>query len=124
MESLGEFIKRTLKDKGIKEAYVAKRMNVSKQVINQIDRRKNFDYNLLSEISKASGIDFTQYISQPYLVQTEHSIVEEDTEKLNKLNNMPKLAYEFAIPEEAYGRIKAFQDDLLKLAEKHGMIIN
>lgn len=40
------------------------------------------------------------------------------------VNNMPKLTYEFAIPEEAYGGIKAFQDELLKLAEKHGMIIN
>ncbi len=123
MESLGELIKRTLREKGIKEAYVAKKMNVSKQVINQIDRRKNFDFNILSELSKASGIDFTKYATTIYSARINPVSTDATLDAKTEETNMPKLTYEFSIPEAAYGNIKAFQDDILKIAEKHGMII-
>lgn len=62
METLGEIIKKTLKDKGIKESYVADKMGVSKQVINQIDRRKNFDAEFLKKLEDIVDIDFSVYM--------------------------------------------------------------
>lgn len=59
--SLGELIKKALKEKGLNQSAVAKKMNVSKQVINQIDRRKHFDLDFLQKLKDVTDIDFTNY---------------------------------------------------------------
>lgn len=59
--TLGEIIKDALNEKGLKQSAVAKKMNVSKQVINQIDRRKYFDLEFLERLKKATDLDFTRY---------------------------------------------------------------
>lgn len=63
--SVGERIKKTLKDRGLNQSAIAKKMNVSKQVINQIDRRKYFDLEFLTQLSEASGIDFINFVTPP-----------------------------------------------------------
>lgn len=60
-ESLGEIIKNALREKGLNQSAIAKKMNVSKQVMNQIDRRKHFDLEFLQKLRDASGLDFTDY---------------------------------------------------------------
>lgn len=59
--TLGEIIKDALKEKGLNQSAVAKKMNVSKQVINQIDRRKYFDLDFLERLKKATDLDFRSY---------------------------------------------------------------
>lgn len=63
-QSLGEIIKKGLKEKGLNQSAVAKKMNVSKQVINQIDRRKTFDLDFLQKLKEVTGLDYTMYTSQ------------------------------------------------------------
>lgn len=64
-KSLGILIKKAIDESGIKQSVIAKRMNVSRQTINQIDRRKTFDLQFLQELKKASGLDFTEYVFNP-----------------------------------------------------------
>lgn len=54
--------------------------------------------------------------------QTDEIIKDEDKAETLKTENMPVLAYRFGIPAEAYGNIKAFQEEIKLLAEKHGML--
>lgn len=61
VESLGYLIKKAIEDSGLKQTIIAKKMNVSRQAINQIDRRKNFDLEFLQSLKEATGIDFTNY---------------------------------------------------------------
>ena len=56
---MGEIIKETMKKKGIKSSAVARKMNVSRQAISQIDHRKKFDLEFLQRLKEASGLDFT-----------------------------------------------------------------
>lgn len=65
-KTLGEIIKQDLVDNGLKQSVVAKKMNVSKQVINQIDRRKNFDLGFLLKLREVTGLDYTKYIPSRY----------------------------------------------------------
>lgn len=58
-KSLGEIIKATMKEKGIKSSVVARKMNVSRQAISQINLRKKFDLDFLQRLKEASGLDFT-----------------------------------------------------------------
>jgi transcriptional regulator with XRE-family HTH domain len=61
VESLGVIIKKAIKDSGFKETFIAEKMNVSRQTINQIDLRKTFDLEFLQKLKAASGLDFTGY---------------------------------------------------------------
>lgn len=58
-KTLGEIIKETMKEKGIKSSAVARKMNVSRQAISQIDQRKKFDLEFLQRLKDASGLDFS-----------------------------------------------------------------
>jgi len=58
-KTLGEIIKETMKEKGIKSSAVARKMNLSRQAISQIDVRKKFDLDFLQRLKEASGLDFT-----------------------------------------------------------------
>ena len=58
-KTLGEIIKETMKEKGINNSAVARKMNVSRQAISQIDLRKKFDLEFLQRLKEASGLDFT-----------------------------------------------------------------
>lgn len=58
-KTLGEIIKETMKEKGIKSSAVARKMNVSRQAISQIALRKKFDLEFLQRLKEASGLDFT-----------------------------------------------------------------
>jgi len=58
-KTLGEIIKETMKEKGIKSSTVARKMNLSRQAISQIDVRKKFDLDFLQRLKEASGLDFT-----------------------------------------------------------------
>ena len=58
-KTLGEIIKETIKEKGINSAEVARKMNLSRQAISQIDARKKFDLDFLQRLKEASGLDFT-----------------------------------------------------------------
>jgi len=48
-----------MKEKGIKSSAVARKMNLSRQAISQIDSRKKFDLEFLQRLKEASGLDFT-----------------------------------------------------------------
>jgi transcriptional regulator with XRE-family HTH domain len=60
-ETLGEVIKKAIKERGLKESFIAQKMEVSKQTINQINLRKTFDIEWLQKFKAASGLDFTEY---------------------------------------------------------------
>jgi transcriptional regulator with XRE-family HTH domain len=122
-KTLGEIIYEAIKEKGLNQSFVAKKMHVARQAINSLPTRKTFTIEFLNDLKKATGLDFTKHATQLYIQNEEPTLLEESKSGDLKLSNMPKLTYQFAIPEEAYGSIKAFQDEVLKIAEKYGMII-
>ncbi|WP_432714399.1 helix-turn-helix domain-containing protein [Pedobacter sp.] len=113
-KSLGELIKEALKDKGLNQSAVAKKMNVSKQVINQIDRRKSFDLPFLTLLKDVTGIDFTDYyynsnkIISPKPADLQ-SIVAEPNVNMYSSNQTVEMS--LAI------KVKASQQDLDKMGE-------
>lgn len=68
-KTLGEIIKEAMKERGIKGSVVARKMNVSRQTINQIDLRKKFDIEFLQNFKEASGLDFTHYALDDIIAQ-------------------------------------------------------
>jgi transcriptional regulator with XRE-family HTH domain len=62
---LGELIKNAIKESGITQATIAKRMDVPRQMINQIDQRKSFDLEFLQKLKNATGLDFTDHVFDP-----------------------------------------------------------
>lgn len=129
---LGEIIKETLIEKGFNQSALAKKLNVSRQVVNQIDKRKNFDYKFLKQLEEYTGIDFSIYLPIPDHLKPKSQAQEENIAMIpnhineiteNKSNQMPVLTYNFGIPVDAYSNIKSFQEKIVELAEKHGMII-
>ncbi|GEM_PF-2910369 len=106
MKSLGEIIKETLKEKGLNQSAVAKKMNVSKQVINQIDRRKYFDLEFLQSLKDVTGLDFTgyTYTSKPQ-ANTEAA------ESASSLRNSQQVEMSLAI------KLKADPDHISQMGE-------
>lgn len=123
-KSFGVIIKEILVDKGLNQSVIAKKMNVSRQVINQIDRRKNFDYTFLKDLEKATGIDFTIYAPVPeYLkkvVAKEPEVLLEVNEKFNK-GKTTTLAMNFEVPSTAYDNLSAFMSAINREADKYGI---
>ena len=61
-ETLGEKILKAIKNKGLVQSKIADKMKVSRQIINQIDRRKTFDLEFLQKLKEATDLDFTGYL--------------------------------------------------------------
>lgn len=127
---IGKQIRKKIEDKGMTFVAFADKFGVTDRNLQYLFSKSDLP---ISQIVRAGEIlqhDFvTEYLrskNPKYKIATGINRVEESGEVygIDEEKNMPKLSYEFAIPESAYGNIKAFQDDILKLAEKHGMIIN
>ncbi|WP_028297158.1 helix-turn-helix domain-containing protein [Olivibacter sitiensis] len=90
-KSLGEIIKETMKERGIKGSVVARKMNVSRQTINQIDTRKKFDIAFLQSLKDASGLDFTYYAYKDIMDSMS------DDSKLKYLESSPRITINISI---------------------------
>lgn len=106
VKSLGEIIKEALKEKGLNQSAIAKKMNVSKQVINQIDRRKYFDLEFLQSLKDVTGLDFTgySYTSKPLAIT--HT-----AEPSSSLRNNQQVEMSLAI------KLKADPDHISQMGE-------
>ncbi len=60
-KSLGEIIHDDIREKNLNASTIARKMNISRQVINQISTRKRFDLDFLLKLKDASGLDYTSY---------------------------------------------------------------
>lgn len=121
-KSFGLIIKEILTDKGLNQSLIAKKMNVSRQVINQIDRRKNFDYQFLKDLEKATGIDFTVYAPIPeYLRKAVH--IENKIDEPEREHNVKAatITMNFEIPPNAYANLSEFMKEINLTANKHGL---
>lgn len=115
-KSLGEIIKETMKERGIKGAVVARKMNVSRQTINQIDLRKKFDIDFLHSLKEASGLDFTHYAYD--------SIIDKmpEKQKLKYLENSPRITVNISIAakKESLENLPELIRQMEYLAKKYG----
>ncbi|MFB2118634.1 hypothetical protein [Parapedobacter sp. 2B3] len=114
-KTLGEIIKETMKEKGIKSSMVARKMNVSRQAISQIDVRKKFDLDFLQRLKEASGLDFTaiayEKIGRTYphdeqpvdLPQGITINIRVTTKDKDKLDNLPSFIEEVEASGKRYG---------------------
>ncbi|WP_028297156.1 hypothetical protein [Olivibacter sitiensis] len=80
-----------MKERGIKGSVVARKMNVSRQTINQIDTRKKFDIAFLQSLKDASGLDFTHYVYKDIM-----DSMSEDS-KLKYLESSPRITINISI---------------------------
>lgn len=126
---IGREIRKKIEDKGMTFVAFADKFGVTDRNLQYLFSKADLP---ISQIVRAGEILQYDFVSD-YLKSknTKYQVTErlsrldepEDFYQRKSEGNMPKLTYEFAIPETAYGNIKAFQDDILKVAEKHGMII-
>src|SRR5690606_41278702 len=84
-KTLGEIIKETMKEKGIKSSSVARKMNVSRQAISQSDQRKKFDLEVLQRRKEASGLDFTAIAYE----NSAHSVTHTPNSAINSAGKQP-----------------------------------
>lgn len=59
---LGLEIKNAIKQLGLNQTFVAKKMDLPKQSINRIEFRKTFDLAFLQNLKQATGLDYTNYV--------------------------------------------------------------
>lgn len=117
-KTLGEIIKETMKKKGIKSSVVARKMNLSRQAISQIDQRKKFDLDFLLRLKEASGLDFTAIAYEkiadnkvnhhrgeqsPDLAQGITINIRVTTKDKKKLDNLPSFIEEVEESGKRYG---------------------
>ena len=91
-------------------------MNVSKQVINQIDRRKNFDLTFLLELKEVTGLDFTNFVI-PKMGMPDQDNLSVKSAK----SRATTLAMNFEVPSTAYDNLSAFMSAINIEAEKYGI---
>lgn len=79
----------------------------------------------IEQISKASEVLKFDIISEYDKKFSNKSVITNARFVSSSAENIktPVLTYSFGIPVESYGNIKSFQDEINKIAEKHGMII-
>lgn len=118
-QNIGEKIKNELKERGLNQSAIAKKMNVSKQVINQIDRRKHFDYDFLEKLTDATGINFMKYSPRPYNYNTYPvSQVSEPAE--NNQSIEMSISIKFRSTQEEVNKLADFLNTIRKEALKIG----
>lgn len=114
-ESLGVLIKKAIVDSGIKQSVIAKKMNISRQSLNQIDRRKTFDLEFLQLLKKASGIDFTSHVFNP---KRNNILIEEDPSLYRLIkpdSNMPTIDFSLTVKIRAEQEYVNRVSDLLMI---------
>lgn len=104
-----------MKEKGINGSAVARKMNVARQVINQIDKRKKFDLEFLLEFKKASGLDYTQYA-----FENVNHLLREDESYYGRSNDKVTLNFSVACSRDRVGDFSKFLGDIDIVAEKYG----
>jgi transcriptional regulator with XRE-family HTH domain len=114
-KSLGEIIKDDMKLKGINGSAVARKMNVARQVINQIDRRKKFDLEFLIDFKKASGLDYTKYAYENVV-----GLLQEEEPFHQRNNNNVTLNFTLSCHRDRVSQFSAFLDDVDAVAKKYG----
>lgn len=85
--TLGEIILKAIKEKGLNQSKIADKMNVKRQTINQLDRRKTFDMEFLQKLKKATDLDFTGYLYPQSNAE----------EGLTKSNDKPESSIEMSL---------------------------
>lgn len=114
-ESLGVLIKKAIVESGKKQSVIAKKMNISRQSLNQIDRRKTFDLEFLQLLKDASGIDFTNYIFNP---KKNARDFQEDPSKsavVNSNSNAPTIDFSLTVKIRAEQEYVNRVSDLLMI---------
>lgn len=112
--TLGEIIKKEMRERGIKDSVVARKMNVARQSINQIDKRKKFDLQFLQEFKKASGLDYTIYA-------TENTVaLLQDPETTYQSKNRVTLTLNVSCNRNNVGDFSAFLTQIEEIAEQYG----
>ncbi|MGV3763341.1 helix-turn-helix domain-containing protein [Parapedobacter sp.] len=117
-KTLGEIIKETMKEKGINSSAVARKMNVSRQAISQINLRKKFDLEFLQRLKEASGLDFTSIAYEKFADNSAPPASDEQqtnltegitiniritTKDKEKLDNLPSFIEEVEESGKRYG---------------------
>lgn len=119
-KTLGTLMMEAMREKGLNQSHIAKKMNMSRQTINTLDTRKSFTVDFLIRFKEASGLDFTGYadsIIENRSVSKEPSIKSDPPSK----DALATLTLNFGLPPESYEHIAEFMKQLTGLAEKHGI---
>lgn len=121
-KTLGEIIKEVMKERGIKASVVARKMNVSRQTINQIDARKKFDIEFLQKLKDATELDFTSYAYD----DLNRRIPEEDKEKYFNSTAEQKISLQISVScsVDKLTNFSDFINEMNQIAKKYGFSIS
>lgn len=119
-KSLGEIIKEDMKARKLNASAIAREMNVSRQVINQIDTRKTFDLEFLQKLKEASGLDYTHYAFDSVMKNLLH---EEPGSYNTGKSNYVTLTLAVSCKRDRVGEFDSFLTDLENVAEKYGYLL-
>ncbi|WP_257667701.1 helix-turn-helix domain-containing protein [Parapedobacter tibetensis] len=115
-KTLGEVIKETMKERGIKGSVVARKMNVSRQTINQIDLRKKFDIEFLQNLKEASGLDFTHHAYESIMDKMPNE------QKVKYLDRTPGITFNISVmaSKENLENLPSFIKQVEDLGKQYG----
>jgi transcriptional regulator with XRE-family HTH domain len=117
--SLGERIKEDIKSKNLNGSAIARKMNVSRQVINQIDLRKKFDLQFLQSLKEASGLDYTHYAFDTVMANVLKDDEPSYTTNMRSSNNVT-LTFAVSCKKDRVGEFSNFLSDVEEIAVKYG----
>lgn len=118
-KTLGEIIKETMKEKGIKSSAVARKMNLSRQAISQIDVRKKFDLDFLQRLKEASGLDFTA-IAYEKIADGGHTLQPHDTPPSDSSHGITINIRVTAKDKEKLDNLTSFIEEVEESGKRYG----
>jgi transcriptional regulator with XRE-family HTH domain len=115
---IGKTILKKLEEKGMKKSEFARRINKSRQNVQDIFRRESLDTNLLADVCKVLSFDFFQLLSTEKNSNPSLAMEEEPLYKTGKQEGQKqKLQLELLSKE-----LKQAQKEIQKLKKVNGLL--
>ncbi|MBX9850207.1 MAG: helix-turn-helix domain-containing protein [Cytophagaceae bacterium] len=117
---VGKLVLNLLKERGMKKSEFGRRINRSRQNVQDIFRRQSLDTELLSEISKALNYNFFQLLSDKQTAPSSGHVMEEQT-GYRKNAKADKQKYQSQI-ENLNKQLKLAQKEITYLKKINGLL--
>jgi len=100
MDNIGAEIKRKFKESGMTAVAFAERLNISRENVYSLFRRKKIDVDMLKRISSVLGYDFLSkcYTAQESIASDILVLAQVSEQTLNILKSNPDIQIHYSIP--------------------------
>lgn len=122
--TLGELIKKEIKDRKLNLSAIARDLNMTPQALDQVDRKKNFSFDFLEALKKSTNgvIDFTSQAT--HYESAPENIFQESEEKYGKGDVDISFNISVKTHKSTINKLGALMEAFTQSAEKLGFQIN